>query len=83
MRLLVQRVTEASVSINSKVVGSIEHGFLVLIGIAQEDDEGHIAGLRGSDASLEILVVMPDGQDWFPRALFYDHFATTGLNIHR
>ena len=52
-------------------------------GIAQEDDEGHIAGLRGSDASLEILVVMPDGQDWFPRALFYDHFATTGLNIHR
>ena len=44
---------------------------------------GHIAGPWGSDASLEILVVMPDGQDWFPRALFYDHFATTGLNIHR
>ena len=44
MRLLVQRVTEASVSINSKVVGSIEHGFLVLIGIAQEDDE-HIADI--------------------------------------
>lgn len=44
MRLLVQRVTEASVSINSKVVGSIEQGFLVFIGIAQEDDE-HIADI--------------------------------------
>ena len=53
MRLLVQRVTEASVSINSKVVGSIEHGFLGLIGIAQEDDE-HIADSEGkTNLSLE------------------------------
>lgn len=51
-------------------------------GIAEEDDQGHIAQLRGSDAKLEILVSMPDGQDWFPRTLFYDHFATTGLNIN-
>lgn len=48
-------------------------------GIAEEDAHGHIAGLRGSDAKLEILVVMPDGRDWFPRSLFYEHFATTGL----
>ena len=49
-------------------------------GIAEEDAEGHIAGLRGKGASLEILVVMPDGEDWFPRSLFHSHFATTGLN---
>ena len=52
-------------------------------GIAEEDARGHIAQLRGSGATLEILVVMPDGQDWFPRALFYEHFATTGLNLNR
>lgn len=49
-------------------------------GIADEDAEGYVGGVRGSGASLEILVVMPDGQDWFPRSLFYDHFASTGLN---
>ena len=52
-------------------------------GIAEEDVEGHIAGLRGKDASLEMLVVMPDGEDWFPRNLFHGHFATTGLNLNR
>lgn len=52
-------------------------------GIAEEDAQGHIAGLRGSDSKLEILVAMPDDSDWFPRSLFYEHFATTGLNIKR
>ena len=37
MRFVIQRVTEASVSVDGKCVGSIGLGFLVLIGIAQED----------------------------------------------
>ena len=39
MRLVIQRVSKASVSIESKVVGSIEKGLMVLVGVAGSDDE--------------------------------------------
>ncbi len=48
-------------------------------GIAEEDEKGHVGGLKGSDQDLKILVVMPNGQDWFPREIFHNHFAVTGL----
>lgn len=37
MRLVIQRVTEASVSVDKQVIGAIGRGFLVLIGISQTD----------------------------------------------
>ena len=37
MRFVIQRVTEASVTVDGKTVGSIGMGFLVLIGISQSD----------------------------------------------
>lgn len=39
MRIVIQRVKRASVSVEDKVVGSIQKGFLVLIGVGQGDDE--------------------------------------------
>lgn len=39
MRFVIQRVTEASVTIDGKVKGQIGKGFVVLIGIGQEDNE--------------------------------------------
>ena len=39
MKLVIQRVTEASVCVDGETVGKIGKGFLVLIGIAQDDDE--------------------------------------------
>ena len=39
MRLVIQRVSKASVSIENKVVGSIEKGLMVLVGVAGSDDE--------------------------------------------
>lgn len=39
MKFVIQRVAKASVSIEQKVVGEIGKGFLVLIGICEEDDE--------------------------------------------
>ena len=39
MKFLIQRVTEASVSVDGEVIGSIGRGFFVLIGINQEDTE--------------------------------------------
>ena len=39
MRFVVQRVTEASVTIDGQVKGQIQRGFLVLIGICDSDTE--------------------------------------------
>ena len=40
MKLLVQRVTKASVEVNKKVIGKIDKGFLVFLGITHTDNEG-------------------------------------------
>ena len=37
MRAVIQRVTHASVTINGKVNGQIEKGYLILLGICDED----------------------------------------------
>lgn len=37
MKFVIQRVTEASVTIDEHVVGSIKKGYLVLIGVGKED----------------------------------------------
>lgn len=39
MRVVIQRVSEASVSIDRQVKSSIELGFMILLGIEQEDKE--------------------------------------------
>ncbi|MDR2512967.1 MAG: D-tyrosyl-tRNA(Tyr) deacylase [Puniceicoccales bacterium] len=39
MRAVIQRVTEASVSVNSEVVGAIGRGFLVLLGVEAGDTD--------------------------------------------
>lgn len=37
MKIIMQRVTSAQVSINAKTVGQIDHGLLLLVGIAPDD----------------------------------------------
>lgn len=39
MKFVIQRVTEASVEIDGKTYGKIGRGFMVLVGIGQEDTE--------------------------------------------
>ena len=37
MRFVIQRVLESSVKVDDKVIGKIEKGFMVLIGVGQND----------------------------------------------
>jgi D-tyrosyl-tRNA(Tyr) deacylase len=60
MRAVIQRVSEASVTVNHAVSGSIQRGFLVLVGVADDDEEKDalwiaekIAGLRVFEDSDE------------------------------
>ncbi len=39
MKLVIQRVNHASVAVDGKVTGAIDKGFLVLIGVGNEDTE--------------------------------------------
>jgi D-aminoacyl-tRNA deacylase len=39
MRAIVQRVTQAQVTVNAEVVGKIDRGLLVLLGVSREDTE--------------------------------------------
>lgn len=39
MRCVVQRVSSAKVRVDNEIVGAIDRGFLVLIGVAQEDGD--------------------------------------------
>ena len=39
MKFIIQRVTEASVTVDERTIGSIQKGFLVLIGVSDTDTE--------------------------------------------
>ncbi len=60
MKLVVQRVTSASVSVEGKKVGSIKKGFLVLLGVTKGDTTKDADYLAEKLAKLRI---MPDEKD--------------------
>src|SRR6478752_9015011 len=52
MRALVQRVTSASVTVDDEMVGAIDGGLLVLVGVTHTDDAAVAAKLAGKVANL-------------------------------
>ena len=42
MRVVIQRVKEARVTVDKKVVGQIQHGFVLLVGFAHDDTEDDV-----------------------------------------
>ena len=55
MRIVVQRVTRASVTVDGEVVGVIARGLLVLLGIATDDTAEEMDRLAGKVARLRIF----------------------------
>lgn len=55
MRTVIQRVSESSVSINDKIVGTIDNGLMILLGIEQEDNTSDIEWLVGKIMKLRIF----------------------------
>ena len=55
MRAVVQRVSEASVSIDGAVVAACGRGLAILLGVAAKDDEAAAMRLAGKIARLRIF----------------------------
>ena len=55
MRVLLQRVSEASVAVPGEVVSTIEGGYLVLLGVAAEDGEEQADALARKVAALRVF----------------------------
>ena len=66
MKAVLQRVSSASVQVNDKLVGSIRHGWLVLLGICHEDSQKDCQYLADKVAGLRA---------------FSDEFGKMNLNV--
>ena len=55
MRAVIQRVSRASVTIEGKVKGEIEDGFLILLGVCEEDSHEDVEWLVKKIANLRVF----------------------------
>lgn len=55
MRVLIQRVSHASVEVDKKICGKINHGLLVLLGIEDNDTQDDIEWLSNKIINLRIF----------------------------
>jgi D-tyrosyl-tRNA(Tyr) deacylase len=55
MRVVIQRVKYSRVKVDNKIIGSIEKGFLVLLGVGKEDDESDINYLVKKVTNLRVF----------------------------
>lgn len=55
MRTVIQRVTEASVTIDGSIHGKIQRGFMILVGISDSDNEEIVRKMGDKIARLRIF----------------------------
>ncbi len=55
MKMVIQRVSRASVRVEGRTVGSIETGFLVLVGLERGDGNAQVETAAGRVATLRVF----------------------------
>ena len=55
MRAVVQRVSRASVTVDGEVTGAIDRGFLVLLGVGEDDTEDDVISLAQRIIGLRVF----------------------------
>ena len=66
MRVLLQRVSRARVSVQEQVVAEIGPGYLLLVGVGRGDPDAHVAKLADKVAGLRVF---PDDEGKVNRSL--------------
>ena len=55
MRTVIQRVRFARVSVDGKIIGEIDKGLLILLGVAHDDSEKEMKWLANKTKNLRIF----------------------------
>ena len=55
MKVVIQRSLEANVKVNSKIVGRIDKGYVVLVGFSSNDDESILPKMAKKIINLRIF----------------------------
>jgi D-aminoacyl-tRNA deacylase len=55
MKSIIQRVTHASVKVDDKIVGNIDKGFMILLGVGNEDNQDDIDYLVAKISQLRVF----------------------------
>jgi D-tyrosyl-tRNA(Tyr) deacylase len=55
MRTLIQRVSQASVTVEGQVAGSIERGYVILVGVTHDDSKGKAEWLANKIVGLRLF----------------------------
>lgn len=66
MKVVIQRVKKASVRVADKIVGQISHGYLIFLGVGENDGEKEVDYLTRKIFNLRI---MADNQDKMNRTI--------------
>ncbi|MEM9621511.1 MAG: D-aminoacyl-tRNA deacylase [Pseudomonadota bacterium] len=83
MRVVVQRVTRASVSVDDKIVGAIGAGLLALVGVAPEDGAAEVDWIADKLLGLRIFPDPDPEPDPDPAGSESDSPANNAKNMNR
>jgi len=55
MKAVIQRVKSSSVKVDGEIVGQVEHGYLVLLGVMEGDTKAHAEMMANKTSALRIF----------------------------
>lgn len=82
MRIIIQRVSQASVTVDSKIVADIQKGLLVLVGIEDADTQEDIDWLAGKIIKMRIFGDENDVMNCSVQDIDGDIIAVSQFTLH-
>ena len=82
MRVVIQRVSKASVQVNSNLISSISEGLLILLGIENNDTNDDINWLIKKIANLRIFSDKNDKMNYSVRDVNGDIIVVSQFTLH-
>ncbi|MDZ4752354.1 MAG: D-aminoacyl-tRNA deacylase [Flavobacteriales bacterium] len=82
MRVVVQRVSKASVEVDEKVIGAIQQGLLILLGIEEEDNDEDAQWLCAKISQMRIFGDHEDKMNLDVKQVSGDILVVSQFTLH-
>jgi D-tyrosyl-tRNA(Tyr) deacylase len=82
LKVIIQRVTSASVTISEKIVAQIDNGLLVLVGIEDADSQEDINWLCQKIVNLRIFADENEVMNWSVKDIQGDIIVVSQFTLH-